>query len=76
LLEAHIYPLALQLDDPKTAFNRAFFDEMPNHLKEWIAADEQYEQCLHLLAIGDFAPGKTLTILMNDDVGKVLAYIV
>ncbi|PKO03677.1 MAG: hypothetical protein CVU43_01410 [Chloroflexi bacterium HGW-Chloroflexi-5] len=76
LLEAHIYPLALQLDDPKTAFNRAFFDQMPNHLKEWIAADEQYEQCLHLLAIGDFAPGKTLTILMNDDVGKVLAYIV
>ncbi len=75
LLEAQIYPLALQLDDPKTMFNREFFDEQPNHLNEWIAADEQDEQCLQLLAVGDFAPGKTLSILMNDDVGKVLAYI-
>ncbi len=75
LLEAQIYPLALQLDDPKTMFNREFFDEQPNHLNEWIAADEQYEQCLQLLAVGDFAPGKTMSILMNDDVGKVLAYI-
>jgi len=76
LLEAQIYPLALQLDDPKTEFNREFFEEQPNHLNEWIAADEQYEQCLHLIAVGDFAPGKSLTILMNDDVGKVLAYII
>lgn len=75
LLEAQIYPLALQLDDPKTVFNREFFDEQPNHLNEWIAADEQYEKCLQLLAVGDFAPGKSLSILMNDDVGKVLAYI-
>lgn len=75
LLEAQIYPLALQLDDPKTVFNEAFFDEMPNHILEWIAADEQYEKCLFLLAIGDYAPGKSLSILMNDDVGKVLAYL-
>lgn len=75
LLEAQIYPLALQLDDPKTVFNEAFFEEMPNHLLEWIAADEQYEKCLFLLAIGDYAQGKSLSILMNDDVGKVLAYL-
>jgi hypothetical protein len=76
LLEAQIYPLALQLDDSKTVFNRDFFDEMPNHLNEWIAAEEQYERCLQLLAIGDYAPEKTMSILMNDDVGKVLAFIV
>jgi len=75
LLEAQIYPLALQLDDPKTMFNEAFFDKMPNHLLEWITADEQYEQCLQLLNIGDYATGKSLSILMNDDVGKVLAYL-
>jgi len=75
LLEAQIYPLALQLDDPKTEFNKGFFEESPNHLLEWIPAEEQYENCLCLLAIGDYAPGKSLSILMNDDVGKVLAYL-
>jgi len=75
LLEAQIYPLALQLDDPKTVFNENFFERMPNHLKEWIQVPELYENCLHLLAVGDYAPGRCMTILMNDDVGKVLAYL-
>jgi len=75
LLEAQIFPLALQLDDPTTIFNEGFFDKMPNHLQEWIAADEPYEQCLHLLAVGDYACGKTLSIFMNDDVNKVLAFL-
>ena len=75
LLEAQIYPLALQLDDPKTDFNQDFFENMPNHLQEWVAADEIYEKSLCLLAIGDYAPGRCLSIIMNDDIGKVLAYI-
>jgi len=75
LLEAQIYPLALQLDDPKTLFNETFFEQMPNHIKEWIQTDEKYENCLFILAIGDYEPGKTLSILMNDDVGKVLAFL-
>lgn len=75
LLEAQIFPLALQLDDPATIFNEEFFDKMPNHLQEWIAADEQYEKCLHLIAVGDYACGKTLSIVMNDDVNKVLAFL-
>ncbi len=75
LLEAQIYPLALHFDDQKTAFNEKFFNEMPNHLQEWIAAPPQFEQCLSLISVSDYAPGKTLSILMNDDIGKVLAYI-
>ena len=75
LLEAQIYPLALQLDDPKTIFNESFFEKMPNHLLEWIAADDKFEQCLYLLATGDYASNKNLSILMNDDVGKVIAYL-
>lgn len=75
LLEAQIFPLALQLDDPKTVFNQSFFDELPNHVLEWINADEQYEKCLTLLAVGDYAQEKSLTILMNDDIGKVIAFV-
>ncbi|KAF0111301.1 MAG: hypothetical protein FD147_1052 [Chloroflexi bacterium] len=75
LLEAQIYPLALQLDDPKTIFNQPFFDKSPNHLLEWIPSEKKFEQCLYLLKVDDFSPGKTLSILMNDEVGKVLAYL-
>ena len=75
LLEAQIYPLALQLDDPKTVFNEDFFEQMPNHVLEWVNTEEQYAACLHVLNIGDYAPDKSLSILMNDDVGKVIAFL-
>ncbi len=75
LLEAQIYPLALQLDDPKTTFNESFFNELPNHLLEWITADPKIENCLRLIHVGEYVENKCLSIIMNDDVGKVLAYI-
>ena len=75
LLEAQIYPLALQLDDPKTVFNEDFFEQMPNHVLEWINTEEKFAACLHVLNIGDYAPTKSLSILMNDDVGKVVAFL-
>lgn len=75
LLEAQIFPLALQLDDPKTIFNTVFFEDTPNHLLEWVQADETVQKCLFLISVEDYAPGKKISIVMNDDVGKVLAYI-
>ncbi|MCX6055208.1 MAG: PEP/pyruvate-binding domain-containing protein [Chloroflexi bacterium] len=75
LLEAQIYPLALQLDNPKTIFNSSFFNHCPNHLLEWTPFEQKFDQCLFLLKVDDYAKGKTITILMNDEVGKVLAYL-
>lgn len=75
LLEAQIHPLALQLDDPNTIFNHHFFEELPNHICEWIDIDPKYYNCLYLLYVGDYAENKTLTILMNDEVAKAIAFI-
>jgi hypothetical protein len=76
LLESQIYPLALQLDDPKTIFNQGLFEHAKNRLVEWIPSEKRFSSCLYLLKVADFAPGKILQVLMNEEVGKALAYLV
>jgi hypothetical protein len=76
LLESQIYPLALQLDDPRTIFNLKLIDSAPNHLTEFIPSLQKFEKCLHVLKVSDIAHGKMLRVLMNDDVGKALAFLI
>ena len=74
LLESQIYPLALQLDDPRTTFQRRLLENAPNHLVE-IAPDlTGYASSLRVIKVNDIAPGMTLRILMHDEVGKALGY--
>ncbi len=40
LMEAHIFPLNVNLDDRDAAFNRGFFEETRNRLGEFMEADE------------------------------------
>ncbi len=75
LMEAHIYPLNVDLDDRDSVFNRGFFDNTPNHLPDFLAADETLLRSLHLIKVEDFRPGHTLSLVMNDDVGKAVAYL-
>ena len=75
LLESQIYPLALQMDDPRTEFNKAFFEDSPNHLTEWLPNAIAFEGSLRLVRVQDAHPGYTLRILMNDEAGKALAYL-
>ena len=76
LLESQIYPLALQLDNPATVFNRAFFDHSPNHLVEYLPEADEYARCLRVLRVADRYPGQTLRILMNDELGRAVAFLV
>jgi hypothetical protein len=76
LLESQIYPLALHLDDPKTDFNTKFFEGSPNHLLEWLPDEKQYENCLRLIRVADARPGHVLRILMNDEIGKAIAFLI
>ncbi len=74
LLESQIYPLALQLDDPKTTFQRRLLEGAPNHLEELAPDLAGFSKVLRAIKISDIAPGKTLRILMHDEVGKALGY--
>ena len=75
LMEAHIYPLNVNLDDRDSVFNRAFFTKTPNRLSDFIQADETLLGSLHLIKVDDYRPGHTLSLVMNDDAGKAVAFL-
>ena len=75
LMEAEIYPLAIYLDDEDTIFNRKFFYKTPNRLGEWITADENLLKCLRLVAVEDFRPNYHITLIMDDEKARAVAYL-
>lgn len=75
LMEAHIYPLAVFLDDKDVAFNRDFFYETPNRLSEWLDADPALQNCLRLIAVQDFKASYHLNLVMDDDEGCAVGYL-
>ncbi|NPV55197.1 MAG: hypothetical protein HPY76_00790 [Anaerolineae bacterium] len=75
LLESQIYPLAITLDDPRTVFNRAFFDNCPDHSGEFIQVNKKLQSALRLIKISDCLPGHHLEVVMDDDHGQAMAYL-
>jgi hypothetical protein len=75
LVESNIYPLNVNLDDHGTVFNRGFFYKTPNHLSDFIRSDEGLSNALRLIKVEDFRPGHSMTLVMNDELGKALAYL-
>jgi len=75
LMEAHIYPLNVNLDDRDSIFSRDFFYKTPNRLADFIPADEPLFRSLRLLKVEDYRPGHGLWLVMNDEVGKAVAYL-
>jgi hypothetical protein len=75
LVESNIYPLNVNLDDQDTVFNRGFFYRTPNHLSDFVRSDEGLLNALRLIKVEDFCPGSSMTLVMNDVVGKALAYL-
>jgi hypothetical protein len=77
LLEAQIYPLAVVLDDPTTQFNRAFFYQTPNRIRELIPVADVLlgSDCLRLIRVSDFRAGAYLRVIMNDEKGVAVAFL-
>ncbi len=76
LMEAQIYPLALNLDDQGVVFNRDFFYATPNRLAEWCETpDEILLNTLRLIDVHDFAHGHILTLIMDDDEGRAVGFL-
>jgi hypothetical protein len=75
LVEAHIYPLNVNLDDRDSTFNRAFFDKTPNRVADFLAADATLLRTLRLIKVDDFRRGHSLSLVMNDDAGKAIAFL-
>lgn len=76
LMEAHIYPLAIFLDDADARFNLDFFYRTPNRLLDFISADRRLIRTLRLLAVEDYRPGHHIDLVMDGRKGRAVAYLV
>ncbi len=76
LMEANIYPLALDLDRPETVFNREFFYHTPSCLKHLVKSDPGMERCVRVIEVDAYRPGHHLDLIMDDEKGKAMAHVV
>ncbi len=76
LMEAHIYPLAVFLDDRDVLFNHDFFYKTPNRVLKFISIDKRLTRTLRLLAVKDFRPGHHMDLVMDGQKGRAVAYLV
>ena len=76
LMEAHIYPLAVFLDDKDVLFNHDFFYETPNKVLKFISIDKHLTQTLRLLAVKDYRSNHHVDLVMDGQKGRAVAYLV
>jgi hypothetical protein len=76
LMEAQIYPVAIPLDDENTIFNREFFYETPNALRNWTEASENLTDCVKVIDVAAVRPGQHIEVIMDDEKGQTIAYFV
>jgi hypothetical protein len=74
LMEAQIFPLAVNLDEPETTFNRNFFYDTPNCIGKWISCNEDSCKSVRLIAVADYRLGYHLNLAMDDEAGQAVAY--
>ncbi|MFN2195976.1 MAG: PEP/pyruvate-binding domain-containing protein [Anaerolineales bacterium] len=75
LVEAHIYPLGVFLDDKDAIFNRAFFYQTPNHLTDFLPNDADLGESLRVIDVADYRPGHHLQLVMDELKGKAAAFL-
>jgi hypothetical protein len=76
LVEANIFPLAVYLDDKQAKFNRAFFYDTPNRLESLLPEAVECRETIRLIEVASFRRGHHLELVMDDEKGQALAYLV
>jgi hypothetical protein len=75
LVEANIYPLAVDIDDEQTTFKKDFFYQSENVLGEIMPEEIQYQDVLYLIDVRKQHPGHLLSLMMSDSQNKAVAYL-
>jgi hypothetical protein len=76
LMEANIYPVAINLEDKGSSFNRQFFNESPNRIGDYLETNPGIQECMRLIDVSDYAPGCHLDLVMDDEKGQAIAFCV
>jgi hypothetical protein len=74
LLEAQIYPLAVNLDDEQAYINAELFNDSPNHIVDLKDPEISPGSCIRLIDVSDYRPKCHLEISMDDEKGQAVAY--
>jgi hypothetical protein len=75
LVEAHIYPLGVYLDDEDALFNREFFYKTPNHLADFLPDSADLAEALRIIRVEDYRAGHELELVMDERKGKAVAFL-
>lgn len=76
LMEAEIYPLAIDLDHPETVFNQDFFYQTKNSLSRWLENGSNLESCLRVIEVAEFRADHHLELVMDDRENQSVAFLV
>jgi len=75
LVETHIYPLPLYVDDASSVFNEDFFLKSPNALAELLPKDARYAPFVKVIDVPAVTRGRYLELVMHSGKEKALAYL-
>jgi hypothetical protein len=75
LVESHIYPLAIALNDRDTEFNLGFFNGSPNGLARLLPQAKGLESVIKLIDVAAACKDRQLDLVMEGDRGIALAYL-
>jgi hypothetical protein len=75
LVEAHIYPLAIYLDDDDVVFNHDFFYNTPNRLANLAPKEATLEGCLRLIDASTYLKNYHLALVMDADQGQAVCFL-
>ena len=75
LMEANIYPLAINLDEPGVIFNNEIFEKAPNSVTHFVEVEAPFKECIRLISIEQVRSGHHIEIIMDDEVGRALAFL-
>jgi hypothetical protein len=75
LMEAQIYPIAIDLDKQGTLFNRPFFYEAPNCVQEYMEVNPALRPALRLIEVAAFRSGHHLELIMDDEKARSVAFL-
>jgi hypothetical protein len=76
LMEAKIYPLAVDLADDRSLFHTDWLEQSPNHLLEFCPGEKEFLDAIHVVSVKDIRPGHQLRVIMNDEKSVAVAFLV
>lgn len=75
LVEARIYPLAINLDKPDGLFRRDFFNSGGNQLGKLLPSDRRWGHVVRVIEVPVERGGEHIELVMDGDAGAAIAFL-